>query len=112
MGGVALNLRQKPDLVLAQGDARDLFDRVLREELGQRDIHGAGDLLQRLQRRHGVAVLYPRKVAAQQAGTLLDVALRHPPLQPVAADGHANLDRARLRGNRRKVLLNCMHIRH
>jgi hypothetical protein len=37
-------------------------------------------------------VLYARKVAAQQAGALFDVSLRHPFLQPVVSDGLADVD--------------------
>src|SRR6202167_4644130 len=39
-----------------------------------------------------MAVLYARQVAAQQAGALLDVSLRHAFLQPVVSDGLADID--------------------
>jgi hypothetical protein len=39
-----------------------------------------------------MAVLYARQVAAQQAGALLDVSLRHTFLQPVVSDGLADVD--------------------
>src|ERR1700740_2882747 len=39
-----------------------------------------------------MAVLYPRQVAAEQAGTLLDVSLRHTFLQPVVSNGLADVD--------------------
>jgi hypothetical protein len=39
-----------------------------------------------------MAVLYARQVAAQQAGPLLDVSLRHTFLQPVVSDGLADVD--------------------
>jgi hypothetical protein len=39
-----------------------------------------------------VAVLYTRKVAAQQAGAALDVALRQPPLAPIGFDDLADID--------------------
>jgi hypothetical protein len=40
-----------------------------------------------------MAIFNSRQVAAEQSGALLDIALRHPFLQPVGSDGLANVDR-------------------
>src|SRR5437899_1178700 len=54
------------------------FERLLAvvEELIQGNFEGAGELLQRLDRRDGVPVLNAGDVAADQARALLDVPLR------------------------------------
>jgi hypothetical protein len=46
------------------------------EELVDRDLQGAGKLLKRFHGRHRVAAFDSGDLAAQQTGTLLDVALR------------------------------------
>src|ERR1019366_4027988 len=61
------------------------------EELRQRELHGTGNLRERVERRDGVAVFHARQVAAQKSGSLFDVALRHTFLQPVVADGLADI---------------------
>jgi len=47
----------------------------LGEELRERQLHGAGDLGQRIERWDGVTVFNPREIAAQQAGAFFDIAL-------------------------------------
>src|SRR5574341_1402865 len=94
VGGVAPHLAEEAHLVLAelrQVAGVAVVARLVGEELRQRQLHGAGDLGQGVERGNGVAVLHPRKIAAQQARTLLDVALRHAPLQAEASDGLANI---------------------
>src|SRR6202034_781635 len=94
VGGIAANLAQEADFVV--GKLRQSLGAVgvarFGEELRERDLHGAGDFRKRVERRDGVAVLYARKVAAQQASALFDVSLRHAFLQPVVSDGLADVD--------------------
>src|SRR5450432_4711052 len=57
----------------------------------QRALHGPGYFRQRVERRDGVSTFYAGEIAAQQAGALFDVALRHPPLQPETSDCDPNI---------------------
>jgi hypothetical protein len=65
--------------------------RVIGEELRDGQIERPRNLRQRIQRRNRVAVLHAREIAAQQARLLFDVSLGKPLLQPVSADGGADL---------------------
>src|SRR6202011_1288525 len=92
---VASNLAEKTDFIV--GKLGQIPGPVamsgLGEELRERQLHGAGDLGQRVQRRDGMPVFYPREVAAQQSCALLDVTLGHAFLQPVVPDGLADVHR-------------------
>jgi hypothetical protein len=86
-------LVEAPDGVgLLFGDAQ-FFDGsfIVGEELVERDVQGAREFFQRLNRRNGAAILQARKVTAKQARAFLDVALREvlgfaKPLKPFADD--------------------------
>ena len=74
--GVAPDLRQKTQLVVGEILRVHLAGQcVAGEELRDGQVEGVGDLGQRIQRGHGVAVFHARKIAAQQAGSLFDVSL-------------------------------------
>jgi hypothetical protein len=86
-------LVEAPDGVgLLFGDAQFLDGSfIVGEELMERNIQGAREFFQRLNRRDGAAILQARKVTAKQAGAFLDVALREvlgfaKPLEPFADD--------------------------
>src|SRR6266498_1792041 len=57
----------------------------------KRQLHRPGDLRERIERGNRVSVFHPRKVAAQQAGALLDVTLGHSFLQTEATDCLTNI---------------------
>src|ERR1700677_1346787 len=86
-------LVEAPDGVgLLFGDAQ-FFDGsfIVGEELVERNVQGAREFFERLNRRNGAAILQARKVTAEQAGAFLDVALREvlgfaKPLKPFADD--------------------------
>jgi hypothetical protein len=63
------------------------------EKLRQGQIHGPGNLGERIERWDGVAVLHPRQVSAQKASAFLDVALGHAALEPEITDGLADIHR-------------------
>src|SRR5579863_4264284 len=87
--GVAADLAEEADFVV--GELRQAFATVgvsgFGEELRERQLHGSGDFRKRVERRDSVAVFHARKIATQQAGALLDIALGHSFLQPVVPDG-------------------------
>ena len=90
--GVAANLGQKAHFLVGELPQVGLFAlRLVGEELRDGQIERARNLRQRVQRRHRMAVLDARKIAAQQARFLFDVALGKPFLQPESADGGADL---------------------
>src|SRR5258708_32470554 len=90
-GGVAANLREKTHFVFRERRQRTAIGVLLGEKLSQRQFHGRGDFRQRVERRNGVSIFYAGKVAAQQAGFFLNVALRHSLAHPVVPNGFANI---------------------
>src|ERR1700730_2767482 len=90
-GAVLLDLRQEANLVLrkfAEGFLRFAVARRFGpgEKIRERNVHGFRNFGERFERRHGVAVLDARKVATQEAGAALDVALRQAALAAIALD--------------------------
>ena len=85
---VAADLAEEAQFIL--GKLRQALGAIavpgIGKELGERNLHGAGDFRKGVQRRNGVTILHAGEVAPQQAGTLFDIALGHPLLQPVASD--------------------------
>src|SRR5208337_334611 len=94
VGGVAANLAEEADFVMGKlrQSLRAIAVAGLGEELRERELHGSGDFRKGIERWNGMAVFHARQVAAQQAGALFDVSLRHAFLQPVVADGLADVD--------------------
>src|SRR5712691_3800411 len=94
VGGVAADLAEEADFVVRE--LRQSLGAVavagFGKELRERNFHGSGNFGQGVERGDGVAVLYARQVAAQQAGTFFDVSLRHAFLQPVVPNGFADVD--------------------
>ncbi len=92
-GGIATDLAEEADLVIRQ--LRQSLGAVavigIGKELRKRKLHGSGDLGKRVERRNCVTVFDARKVAAEKAGALFDVALRHAFLKAVVADGLADI---------------------
>src|SRR5450631_3985837 len=79
---VAADLAQEAEIVvreLGQG-LRPVAVARLGEEMGKRALHGSGDFRQSVKRWDGVSIFYAGEIAAQQAGALFNVALRHPSL--------------------------------
>ena len=90
---VAADLREEANLIFSElrtGFGGAVLGGV-REELRERNVHGAGDLRQRVERGNGVTVLHAREIAAQQASTFFNVALRHALLQAVVSDCFADI---------------------
>ena len=90
-GAVALDLAEEAQFVLGKLAQHFLGVAIARrfgagEKVGQADLHGFGNLRQRLQRRHGMAVLHAGEIAAQQARAAFDIALRKPALSAVTAN--------------------------
>lgn len=112
VGGVALDLGEEVDFALVQGEAGHLANGLVGEELAEGKLQGTGDLLQGLEGRDGVAVFYARKIAAEQAGALFNIALRHTALKAELADGDADVDRRRLQRGSRGGRQCCMHVCH
>jgi len=93
---VLLDLGEEADFVL--GEFAQSFLRFAvagrlgaGEKVGERNVHGLGDFGQRFERRNGVTVLDARKVAAQQTGAALDVALRQAALAAITLDDFADV---------------------
>ena len=96
-GAVLFDFGEEADFVLAEFAEHLLGFFVARsfragEEVGQRNFHGFGDLREGFERGNGVAVFYARKVAAEEAGAALDVALRKAALAAVGFDDFADVD--------------------
>ena len=114
MGGIFLDLSEKFDFVLAEVEGRNLFDDlVFGEKLGKLEVEGAGYFLQGFERGHGVAVFDARKIAAEEAGALFDVALGHLLLQAEVADGGTDVSRDGLHwGGNRLRRKDYLHVSH
>src|SRR3984885_1524673 len=115
MGGVALDLCEEANLLLAEVQPGHLLaDDLFGKELGELEVEGARDLLQGFERRYGVAVLHAREITAQESGPLFDIALRHTPLKPIATDRCANVhrDRKSLYGRFSQGVRDCLHVSH
>jgi len=96
-GAVLFDFGEEADFVLAEFAEHFLGFFVARsfgagEEIGQGNFHGFGDLREGLERGNGVAVFDARKVATQQSGAALDVALRQSTLAAVGFDDFADVD--------------------
>jgi len=90
-GAVFFNFREEADFVFGKFAQHFLSVAVAGrfgagEKVGQRNFHGFRDLGESFERRHGVAVLNAGKIAAQQSGTPLDIALRKSSLSPITAN--------------------------
>ncbi len=95
-GAEALDFAEEADFVLREFAEHFLRFAVARrfragEKVGERNVHGFGDFRQRLKRRHGVAVLHAREVAAQETRAALNVPLRQSPLAAVGFDDFADV---------------------
>ena len=74
---VAADLGEEPQFIVGELLGVELAaERVVGEKLGDGQIERQGNLRQRVERGHGVAVFNARKITAQQTGLLFDVALR------------------------------------
>ena len=114
VGRVALDLSEEADLFFAEVEAGHLLaDGLFGEELGELEVEGPGDLLQGFERGDGVSVLDAREVTAEEAGSLLDVPLRHAFLEAIAANCGANIDGDRgVAGSSHKISGECLHVSH
>jgi len=89
--GILLDLGQKPNLFFRELAKHFTSLAVLGsvragKEIRQTDFHRFGNFRQCLKRRNGVAILDAREIAAQQAGTSLNIALRKPAVASVRPD--------------------------
>ncbi len=95
IGGVAADLAEEADFIFGKlwQPFRAVTVTRFREELRQRQFHRSSDFGKRVEGGDGVSIFYARQVATQKSRALFDIALGHAFLQPVVADGLADIHR-------------------
>jgi hypothetical protein len=93
VGGVAADLGEELELVVRELVGVELAaQRIFREELRDGQVEGERDLGERVERRDRVAVFDAGEVATEQAGFLLDIALREAALEAVRTNRSADFN--------------------
>jgi hypothetical protein len=92
IGRVAADLGQEAQFFIGELLGIELVaEGVVGEELGNGQVQCQRDLGQSVERGHSVSVFHAREVAAQQTGFLFNIPLGQALLQPVSANGCADL---------------------